>query len=491
MAENFPNFVLWFIFRNSPGPNAAEFACQCQNSYIGGIFGVYLAFLVLLILHSNQRRMKNRDVFTSEVKQYLIPCEGGHRPQFVVLPCLRGMWVPPLVKAFRNNVASDSLDVYCCDTYLSKVNPEASAWMISNMKFEKIDQFIQLYEKLDYSALPFRDSSVDALVMPTGNLNTNFTQIDDNDERTEAYRKYFQEVHRVLRPGGNFIATVTVYLFSHPLFDKEFTNDFEVIPSSGTWLWNTIVPSVVYILRKKPQSSPDADNENGNVLAWKNQADFIDIGNIDMLTHNATSSVMSDPWSKQLLVTYVLIALMIALWIIAVVLTWYFMVPLEVPSYLPYGSKLLSVLISNWTSLPIVMYFLTFKMYSAAEILPRTEQAELLGEGDVRDTTAVVNARTSGTSKRQSLATKNLSTTSDSFRYQEAVEEELATRRVLRSFSSGMLEVLLLLTFISFISWLPYFVLDLILFHQGYSAFELQNVNQVCTQCNYSLRFTP
>ena len=102
----------------------------------------------------------------------------------------------------------------------------------------------------------------------------------------------------------------------------------------------------------------------------------------------------------------------------------------------------------------MVMYLLYFKMVAAAELPPRQ---------DVDD---------------DDIDISNNQTSINSLHVQ-AVEEKAATRRVRRAFLDGMLEVFLLLTLTSVIGWLPYFAMDLILAHRGYSAYELQNINTV------------
>ena len=127
----------------------------------------------------------------------------------------------------------------------------------------------------------------------------------------------------------------------------------------------------------------------------------------------------------------------------------------QVPTFLPYGSMVSAVFISNWLTLPIVMFFLYFKMVEASELPQRREV-----DDDYIDSS-------------------NNQTSINSLHIPQGVEEEAATRRVRRAFLGGMLEVFILLTLTSVIGWLPYFAMDLILAHQGYSAYELQNINQV------------
>ena len=338
LALNGPNLLLWFIFRNAAGANAAEFACQCQRSSTGGISGLCITFLIALMLRSNEWRRKNREIFADNISAHLVATSATFVTRLAVLPCFRGMWVPPLINKLQTNAGSSSaIEIYCCDCYESKNNSETNDWMRINMCLEST-QHLELYSKLDYDSLPFRDSSLDYLVMPTGNLNINFTSIEDEELQKQAYSRFFNEINRVLRPGGKLFATVTTAMFKNPWFDTSVTGEhFEVLPAPSMWIWNTFVPSTIAILQKKGQASiataavTEVDGVDESRSAWLPSVSFIRLSEDKVSTLVAKKKLpTAGKMGKQWWWTYGLTALMLVLWVVAVTLTWAFLEQLEV-----------------------------------------------------------------------------------------------------------------------------------------------------------------
>ena len=97
LALNAPQLMLWFIFQNCPGSNAEEFACQCQNSSIGGISGLVLAGFTVLMMGTNWRRQNNSVVFARSVISF-IKEHVSETPRIAAFPCFRGMWIASLVR---------------------------------------------------------------------------------------------------------------------------------------------------------------------------------------------------------------------------------------------------------------------------------------------------------------------------------------------------------------------------------------------------------
>lgn len=87
----------------------------------------------------------------------------------------------------------------------------------------------------DAMALPFEDSSVDALAIAFGIRN-----VADMD-------KAFREFHRVLRPGGRFACLEFSHMTAAPLQSAYDIYSFNVIPRLGEWITGD-APSYQYLV---------------------------------------------------------------------------------------------------------------------------------------------------------------------------------------------------------------------------------------------------
>jgi SAM-dependent methyltransferase len=258
---NAPKIVAFFLFRDAlPANNGLEIACETQSESLGGIpiFQFLLTIPIMLFVLFNQARLCARWTFARLLKQELVASgfTAGDTVRVVAVPAYRGVWIPPLVRAFRQllpasaNPATASVEVMACDAFGTALQRESDAWLRKNMELEGVADDVTVLQT-DFLTLPIPSGSVDVLVVPVSRGLPFLNDSRSSDQRKQELKLLFlAECARVLKPGGRIAGSALVG-FEVPSWKKALEEAGFVAPTVvRPWIWFAWIPSQLVLATK-------------------------------------------------------------------------------------------------------------------------------------------------------------------------------------------------------------------------------------------------
>lgn len=489
-----PTFLLYLIFYNSPGENAAEFACNVAGDTgglpitISSIFGVYIACVLSIstFLSNPSFRIKASEkqalLATPQLEVYKNEIVSKRDVQnqtvnVVILGVNRGLWIPAFFHQLIKVFGEGNVKVYCHDNFVSKTFRESDEWFRFNMRMEGLADKIDIVNA-KWEALPFKDNSVDIIYLPLGDKTLHLRPFGKTLEELSAISDpFFEQIAKKLKSGGLLIGQTFAFTSMQGPFkasaEKAGLEAVAGLPTDR--LWTSWIPSYLYVSRKfalhpSPTASTDSPSPSSTLSHSSSSTSFIyeEVMGSQLSPASESSQnvevVSASKMSRQELVAYACIGSMVLFWIVSVIVIWACMAPLHWPTFLPQNQMLSSIFVDNVHSIPIVMYFIAFKMIGALEVRP--EDFEKLRE--LRSSMSTVR-----------MTNAHPMAPSEDRRQEEIIQTRLAIRRVLTEYRRGITELGMLLTITTLIGWLPYFILDCILIKvKGFDAYEVNNINR-------------
>lgn len=390
MLLTLPRVVLFYVFIARPADDAkaSEFACQLAPLSIGTlIIALFLLLMVGLMMAFNALRSRTRHTLATVLAPYLVPADGGGgpspaKPVLLVLPAFRGTWVTPLARAFAAaaEVRATTADVIALDAYGTALCPESDAWMRHNLAAEGADGLVRV-GWTSFVKLPLPDHSVDVVAMPMGTRAAYLNNNRDSAKRKgEKLAGLLAEVRRVLRPRGRLLYTAMgsdggTWLAA--LRDAGFAAaDVTTLP---TRIWASFMPSSVVVAVAPAAETREAAAHEAAAAA---RAAALSHLSLDAPGTVELESYALFPPGRQYRARDAVVAVFLTLYAAYVVLAYYTLDSLLVPSWLPWGTSLAALFVGNSTSWPIALYFVAVDLTRVARGETEVDDAR---EAAVRD----------------------------------------------------------------------------------------------------------
>lgn len=340
------------------------------------------------------------------------------------------------------------------------------------MKLEKVENL--MVEYTNFQSLDMNSESVDVIVLPLGCMTTFLNGVPGKEistrEKDLLAKNFFAEVMRILKPGGRFIA-------SH-MAAMEHNWDI-LIPQSGFknyrtigTVWYSFLPATVVCCEKssdyKGQDAVNGVSESNSVLnailtvtettttVTKSEStnlsvtkesvsirDTFEMGNDDLETKRNTlrASIVDRkiknhdlfPPGRNWRFIEFLLLLTFAMYISFVVLVWQILEHTQVPYRMPFDNMVSGLFVSNACYVPVALYSMM---------------------GDLRRVAAICTIPTR--------------------------LHVISYRSILKIYKKHMVNLLIVVSIVTFVLWLPYLALDMTLFALfDISAEEAESVNLV------------
>lgn len=427
-----------------------------------------------MMIVTNMLRLKTRHTWAAIAKRYLLPVEQSQlakdeplstssTPRILFLPVLRGMWCPPIIQAFRENIinskgTSHTLQCLAMDSFGSQYCTDTSDWFEVNMKLEKVDEYVTTLWT-DYKTFPLADASVDVVCMPTGLF---LPYISDNnvpeEEITKRKKAVMSEIFRVLKPGGVLLASnIGMFVGAwESLIREQGLIGIETLPDN---LWWTYLPAKMTVGFKSHDHSEQVSSAT-HLSTDVDHTFVITKDNPSPHIIQAKSDNMWFPPGRHWRLVEVLCISTLVAWIALILMVWGFMDELQAPSTVPYGVQFAALFVSNLISLPIVFFTMFADLRNVARgfEINRNNSGKTLNKSE---NSLPDNGSPGNLEKDQQVAS-------------------LRTRRILRVYKKQLTYLAYLIGILTWVSWLPYFGLDLVLYKTtSFSLSKIQFINNM------------
>ena len=429
-ARIFFNIVLFFIFLNSNDTNSHEFACQISSDLIGLILPFLFIYFVLMILGTNWLRViwtrhKFSKLILSNIVSITSPFLEDEEIKVVILSVARGTWVPPIIHDLKKQFPMKSVKVFCVDAFETKYFKDSTNWLESNMKLENCFDNIEILWT-DFEHLPLITNSIDFVVLPVGNVMIYMTESPEDEINIAKTVHLMDEIYRILKYNGQFYASNLILLQSkwiNAIEKSKFHLNHNTISSLIFWSY---IPAKITVATKKFETILPIV-ENNRVIEVTKPIE------LHIAKHLRHFGWFPNGFHWRLIELLMLFTCIV--WIGYVVVTWYFLSNLQVPTNLPYNQMISSLFISNALMLPFVFFI----------ILGRLRTEAILQEHEF-------------------------------FHF----DSKFIQKQIMKVYLMNMVDVFLLLTLNSALGWLPYFGLDLLILNSSnISLNKLNKINQV------------
>lgn len=522
LAFSLPRLALWLIFRfgaPSDDGQALEFACQIERSEMGTypLFPLFFAAIIVLSLTTNAMRNWTRfsvvDLARSHLKPASSGAEGGSAdegaagdtPRLVILPAFRGAWVAPFTVLFAA-ACSSRPEVLAYDAYgHHALCPEDDGWIRANVPADlatvahreakhghraessfaasSVDFRVGYTDFKAPLGLPHSTSSsssgshshtlalphgsVDVIVVPVGASTQAFRSDgggsgngsgSSSTPPAEVMASALRHYRGLLRPGGRLIAANIVT--SEGAWLKALTAAGFAkgeVTTLSTWVWITWLPARVTIAVKAGEGSGEEEEEASE-----------EEGGESSPVDGAPARPFSPPASLRLL-SFALLSLALAAWAGLVYATYSNLSALAVPSFLPYGVTVGSMLIGHVTILPLLLLYLYNEMTTAAATpVPAYAPVVSTSAASFEDaaTAPLLKAEAAHTDTHVVAATPG---------------------HLLRIYANRVLRILAGLTVYTALQWLPIFLLDTLLIKK--TSVSVSTVGTINTIVNITVLF--
>lgn len=536
-----PVVILFFIFQAHDDENSQDIACETGHGFsTSGYMGIFIALVSFMSVQMNAPWWKKKvsvklaSMCADRMRLYCqqkqlstaSPKKNGTRGQgsgsqkvvIAIIGVGRGVYVPPIVREAQRIFGEDNVEIICVDCFQSQYNEDTDEWFKFNMKREGVTKSISLLHCHYVPQLALKDKSVDIIISPIGDklpylrpLNATRDAVEEKMCSTAA--SFFQDITRILKPGGEFIASAFVLHSFRSAWDhgvksaetlhlKPVTTPPKLSFSlrNVPLLWTAWIPSFLHVFQKQQQARDSSTGanlasntlENGSTSSSSSSSSSYRFPMFDEMHEGAQITSLNDGSTEgvtlaasnaytllkkphsvntQEALAYFLIACMSILWSVCVYIVWSELEYLQVPSYLPYNTMLSSVFIDNLTSVPIALYYMAVRLLDASKMKI---------EDQMRFRARIAAASAAAISQNTTSPGKSFVDSSQHIiEVEAALETTRSVKRILKEFGRGMFELALLMKIVTVVSWLPFFSLDCILMRGfGYDVDKVGEANE-------------